>query len=98
MFIFESRFHSIISISRFILRHLDAVDVDTAHAAAAVDEEDEFPVNLPQVGADGLEVGAEVEHDYRVVEDVLVEPSANDIHLENEHTPGRRVRQHHLVL
>lgn len=33
----------------FLTRHLDAVDVDAAHAAAAVDEEDEFAVNLPQV-------------------------------------------------
>lgn len=69
------------------MRHLDTVDVDAAHAATAVDEEDEFAMDPPQVGADRLEVGAEVEHDHRVVEDVLVEAPANDIHLENHQIP-----------
>lgn len=67
-------------------RHLDPVDVDAAHAATAIDEEDEFAVDSAQVGADGLEVRTEVEHDHRVVEDVLVEASADDVHLENNHS------------
>lgn len=69
-------------------RHLDTVDVDAAHAATAINEEDEFAVNFAQVRADGLEVRAEVEHDHRVVEDVLMEAPADDVHLENNHSPG----------
>lgn len=38
-------------------------------------------MHLPQVRGHGLEVWAEVEHDHRVVKDVLVETLANDIHL-----------------
>lgn len=68
--------------------HLDTVDVDAAHAAAAIDEEDKFAMNFAQVRADGLEVWTEVEHDHRVVEDVLMEASADDIHLEDNHSPG----------
>lgn len=68
---------------------LDTVDVGAAHAAAAIDEEDEFAVNFAQVRAEGLEVRAEVEHDHGVVEDVLVEASADDVDLENKHSPGR---------
>ena len=64
------------------LKYLHTVDVDPTHAAAAVDEEDELAVNLPQVRADGLEVGAEVQHDHGVVEDVLMEPSVDDIYLQ----------------
>lgn len=63
-------------------KYLHTVDVNAAHAAAAVNEEDKLAVNLPQVGADGLEVRAEVQHDHRVVEDVLMEPPVNDIYLE----------------
>lgn len=64
------------------LKYLHAVDVNPAHAAAAVNEEDKLAVNLPQVWADRLEVGAKVQHDHRVVEDVLMESSVNDIYLE----------------
>lgn len=64
------------------LKYLHAVDVNPAHAAAAVNEEDKLAVNLPQVCADGLEFRAKVQHDHRVVEDVLMEPSVNDVHLE----------------
>lgn len=69
-------------------RHLDTVDVDAAHATTAIDEEDEFAVNFAQVRADGLEVGTEVEHNHGVVEDVLMEASADDVHLENNHSPA----------
>lgn len=64
------------------LKYLHTVDVHAAHAAAAVNEEDKLAVNLPQVGADGLEVGTEVQHDHRVVEDVFVEAPVDNIHLE----------------
>lgn len=57
--------------------YLDTVDVNSAHAAAAVNEKDELAVNLPQVWADGLEVRAKVQHDHGVVEDVLVESPVN---------------------
>lgn len=69
-------------------RHLHMVDVDAAHAATAIDEEDEFSVNVAQVRPDGLEVRTEIEHDHRVVEDVLMEASADDVDLENNHRPG----------
>lgn len=62
-------------------KYLYTVDVDPTHAATAVNEEDELSVNLPQVGANGLEIGAKVEHAHRVVEDVLVESPVNDINL-----------------
>ena len=75
------------------LNYLHAVDVDPAHAAAAVDEEDEFSVHLPQVGADGLEVRAEVQHDHGVVEDVLMEPPVNHVHLERH---GNQRKEHSL--
>lgn len=42
------------------LKYLHTVDVDPAHAAAAVNEEDKLAVNHPQVRADRLEVRAEV--------------------------------------
>lgn len=72
------------SAPRWGQRYLHAVDVDPAHAAAAVHEEDEFAVHLPQVRADGLEVGTKVQHDHGVVQDVLVEAPVNDVHLPKE--------------
>lgn len=36
------------------LKYLHAVNVNPTHAAAAVNEEDELAVNLPQVWADGF--------------------------------------------
>lgn len=63
------------------LKYLHTVDVDPAHAAAAVNKEDEFAVNLPQVRANGLEVRAEVKHNHRVVEDILMESLVNYIYL-----------------
>lgn len=41
-------------------------------------------MDLPQVRADGLEVRAEVDHDHRVVEDVFMESSVNDIYLKRK--------------
>lgn len=64
------------------LNYLHTVDVSPAHAAAAVDEEDKLAVNFPQVWADRLEFRAKVQHDHRVVEDVFMESSVNDIYLE----------------
>lgn len=64
------------------LKYLHSFDVPPAHAAAAVDEEYEFAVDLPQVRADGFEVRAEVDHDHRVVEDVFMQPPVNDVYLE----------------
>lgn len=66
------------------LEYLHSFNVAPTHAAAAVNEENEFAVDLPQVGADGFEVRAEVDHDHRVVEDVFVESPVNDIDLERK--------------
>lgn len=73
--------------------HLHTVDADPTHAAAAVNEEDELAMNLPQVWADGLEVGAEVQHDHRVVKDVLMEAPVNDVYLEKDQKWGAVPRQ-----
>lgn len=62
-------------------KYLHTVDVNATHAAAAINEEDKFTVNLPQVRADGLELWTEVQHHHRVVEDVLMEPPVNYVHL-----------------
>lgn len=64
--------------------HLHSFNVAPAHAAAAVNEEYEFAVDLPQVRADRFEVRAEVDHDHRVVEDVFMESSVNDIYLKRK--------------
>lgn len=63
------------------IKYLHTVNVDPAHAAAAVNEEDKLAVNLPQVWADRLEVRAKVQHDHRVVEDVLMKSPVNYIYL-----------------
>lgn len=78
-------------------KYLHAVDVDPAHAAAAVNEEDKLAVNLPQVRADRLEVGAEVKHDHGVVEDVFVKSSVNDINLEKNRYQGEGVGTERLT-
>lgn len=67
-------------------RYLDALDAGPAHAAAPVDEKDELPVGLSQVGLHRLEVGAEVEHDDRVVGNVFVETLPDDFCLEEKGT------------
>lgn len=67
--------------TRLRLKYLHTVDVNPAHAAAAVNEEDKLAMNLPQVRANRLEVWAKVQHDHRVVEDVLMESPVNDIYL-----------------
>lgn len=79
------------------LKYLHTVDVDPAHAAAAVNEEDKLAVNLPQVRADRLEVGAEVKHDHGVVEDVFVKSSVNDINLEKNRYQGEGVDTERLT-
>lgn len=66
------------------LEYLHSFNVAPAHAAAAVNEEYEFAVDLPQVRADRFEVRAEVDHDHRVVEDVFMESSVNDIYLKRK--------------
>ena len=58
------------------MTHFHTADVHPAHAAAAVDQEDELALGAHEVRGHGLEVGTEVQHDHRVVEDVLVEPLA----------------------
>lgn len=63
------------------VKYLHAVNVNSTHAAAAVNEEDKLAMNLPQVWADGFELRTKIQHDHRVVEDVLMEPSVNDVYL-----------------
>lgn len=67
-------------------RYLDALDAGPAHAAAPVDEKDELPVGLSQVGLHRLEVRAEVEHDDRMVGNVFVETLPDDFCLEEKGT------------
>lgn len=69
--------------------YLHTVDVNTTHAATAVNEEDELAVHLPQIRADWLEVRTEVQHDHGVVEDVLMESPVNDIYLHRESNDKR---------
>lgn len=66
------------------LEYLHSFNVAPTHAAAAVNQEYEFAVDLPQVRADWFEVRAEVDHDHRVVEDVLMESPVNDIYLKRK--------------
>lgn len=70
----------------FHTRYLDTLDAGPAHAAAPVDEKDELPVRLSQVGLHRLEVGAEVEHDDRVVGNIFVETLPDDFCLEEKGT------------
>lgn len=63
------------------LKYLHVVNVNPTHAAAAINEEDKFAVNLPQVRADRFEVWTKVQHDHGVVEDVLMESPVYDIYL-----------------
>lgn len=65
-------------------RYLDTVNVGPTHAAAPVNEEDELPMGLSQVRLDRLEVRAEVEHDDRMVGNVLVEAFPDDFCLEEK--------------
>lgn len=67
--------------------YLNSIDVDPAHASTAVNEEDEFALDAPQVRGRRAEVWAEVEHDYGVVEDVFMKPLPNNVHLHNTHQP-----------
>lgn len=67
--------------------YLNSIDVDPAHASTAVNEEDEFPLDAPQVRGCRAEVWAEVEHDHGVVKDVFMKPLLNDVHLHNTHQP-----------
>lgn len=67
--------------------YLNSIDVDPAHASTAVNEEDEFPLDAPQVRGRRAEVWAEVEHDHGVVKDVFMKPLPNDVHLHNTHPP-----------
>lgn len=70
----------------FHTRYLDALDTGPAHAAAPVDEKDELPVRLSQVGLHRLEVRAEVEHDDRMVGNIFVETLPDDFCLEEKGT------------
>ncbi len=67
--------------------YLNSSDVDPTHASTAVNEEDEFPLNAPQVRGRRAEVWAEVQHDHRVVEDVFMEPLLDYFHLHTTHQP-----------
>lgn len=60
-------------VPRLHLSYLDPVDVHATHAAAAVDEKDEFTLGFPEVGLHSPQIRAEIQHDDRVVGDVLVE-------------------------
>lgn len=53
-------------------KYLHTIDFASAHAAAAVNQEDKFAMNFPQVRADRFEVRAKVQHDHRIVEDVFM--------------------------
>lgn len=66
--------------------YLHAVDVHTTHASAAVYEEDELSLGFPEAWLGGPQVGAEVEHDDRVMGDVLAQPLPDDFCLQE----GRR--------
>lgn len=66
--------------------YLDAVDVHAAHASTAVYEEDKLSLGFPEVWLDGPQVRAEVEHDDRVVGDVLVQPLPDNFSLQERRT------------
>lgn len=72
------------------VRYLNAGDVHPAHAPAAVDEEDKLPLGLLEVGLDGPQVRAEVEHDDGVVGDVLVQPLPDDFRLQERRRELKR--------
>lgn len=60
------------------------MDIGPTHAAAPVNEEDKLAMGLPQVRLERLEVRTEVEHDDRMVGDVLVEAFPDDFCLEEK--------------
>lgn len=60
------------------------MDVGPTHAAAPVNEEDKLAMGLPQVRLERLEVRTEVEHDDRMVGNVLVEAFPDDFCLEEK--------------
>lgn len=62
-------------------RYLGTVDVHTAHAPAAVYQEDKLSLGFPEARLHSPQVRAEVEHDDRVVGDVLVQPLPDDFRL-----------------
>lgn len=63
------------------------MDIGPTHAAAPVNEEDELAMGLSQVRLDRLEVRTEVEHDDRMVGNVLVEAFPDDFCLEEKEKP-----------
>lgn len=56
-------------------------NVHTTHAPTAVYQEDELSLGFPEAWLHSPQVRAEVEHDDRVVGDVLVQPLPDDFHL-----------------
>lgn len=60
---------------------LDPDDVGATHAAALVDEEEDFPGDRLEVSRHTAHLRAEVQHQDRVVEDVFVESLLNEGHL-----------------
>lgn len=66
-------------------RYLDAVDAAAAHAPAAVHQEDKLAGGFAEILLGRPQVRAEVQHDDRVVGDVLVQALPDDFCLQ-----GRR--------
>lgn len=64
------------------LRYLDEADVHAAHAPTAVYEKYKLPLGFPEVWLDGSQVRAEIQHDHRVVRDVLVQTFPDDFRLQ----------------
>lgn len=77
----QAKFYPFLFTMCFLHHHLDAVDVDAAHAAAAVYEEEQFPGGTVQLWRLRQQVRTEVEHQDRAAQDVLVVPLSHKLQL-----------------
>lgn len=65
-------------------RYLGTADAHTTHAPAAVHQEDELSLGCPEAWLHSAQVRAEVEHEDRVMGDVLVQSLPDDFHLKKK--------------
>lgn len=72
-------------------RYLGTADAHTTHAPAAVHQEDELALGFPEAWLHSPQVRAEVEHDNRVVGDVLAQPLPDDFHLKESRRQFQRL-------
>lgn len=72
-------------------RYLGTVDAHSAHAPAAVQQEDELSLGFPKAWLHSPQVRAEIEHDDSVVGDVLVQPLPDDFRLKESRRELQRL-------